>query len=212
LTHSTFTQRRRNIPGQDQVVLKPAAPGEDPREATVSSFDDAWRRRQVDELFRANSEFLRRLAAQLCRSRFDPEDLLQDVFERTMQHAQALVPGGDHRAWMARVMRNLFIDRLRRRAAAPAQNALEDEPPAPPPEAREWWEGLDTEDIRARMADLPDELRAAFELFVFEGCSYAEIATRLGIPKMTVGTRILRARRRLKQLFLAGRATEGHHD
>jgi RNA polymerase sigma-70 factor (ECF subfamily) len=192
--------------------VKPAAPGEGLRTSTVGSLDDAWRRRQVDELFRAHREFLRRLAAQLCRSTFDPEDLLQDVLERTMQHVHELVPGGDQRAWMARVMRNLFIDRLRRRAAAPAQDSLEDEMPAPSPESREWWEGLDAEEIRARMMELPDELRTAFELFVFERCSYAEIAVRLGIPKMTVGTRILRARRRLKQLFLAGQVAETHHD
>jgi RNA polymerase sigma-70 factor, ECF subfamily len=192
--------------------VKPAVPGEDLREATVRSLDDAWRRRHVEELFRTHGEFLRRLAVQLCRSSLDPDDLLQDVLERTMQHVHALLPDGDHRAWMARVMRNLFIDRLRRRAAAPAQNALEDETPAPPPESREWWEDLDAEDIRGRITELPAELRAAFELHVFEGCSYAEIASRLGIPKMTVGTRILRARRRLKQLFLAGCATEGNHD
>jgi RNA polymerase sigma-70 factor (ECF subfamily) len=193
-------------------VFKPEAPGEDRPETTVPSFDDAWRRRQVDELFRAHGEFLRRLAAQLCRSTLDPDDLVQDVLERTIQHVHALAPDGDHRAWMARVMRNLFIDRLRRRAAAPTHDSLEEEPPAPPPESREWWEGLDTEDIRARICELPGELRASFELFVFEGCSYAEIASRLGIARMTVGTRILRARRRLKQLFLAGRATEANNE
>ncbi|HZJ67409.1 MAG TPA: RNA polymerase sigma factor [Kofleriaceae bacterium] len=162
----------------------------------------------MDELFRLHGDFLRRLARHLCRAAFDPDDLLQDVLERTVQHVDALAPHGDHRAWMARVMRNLFIDRLRRRAAAPAQDALPEDAPAPPPESRAWWEGLDADDIRARMAGLPDEMRAAFELFVFEGCSYAEIARRLDIPKMTVGTRILRARRKLKQLFVASRGTE----
>jgi len=192
--------------------LKPAGPREDRWEKTVSSFDDAWRRRQVDELFRAHGDFLRRLAAQLCRATLDPDDLVQDVFERTMQHVHVLQPEGDHRAWLARVMRNMFVDGLRRRAATPAQDALEDDVPAPGPDSREWWEKLDAEDIRARMTELPDELRGAFELFVFEGCSYAEIASRLGIPKMTVGTRILRGRRRLKQLFVAGRAREGIDD
>lgn len=175
----------------------------------MSSLDDAWRRRQVEELFRAHGEFLRRLAARLCRSAIDPEDLLQDVFERTVLHVHALVPDIDHRAWLARVMRNLFIDHLRRRTAAPAQAVLDDEMPAPVEDERAWWESLDADDIDARLGELPDELRRAFELFAFEGCSYAEIAERLGIPKMTAGTRILRARRRLKQLFLADRGREG---
>lgn len=188
--------------------MKPQAPGEDGREVSVRSFEDAWRRQKADDLFRAHGEFLRRLAARLCRSAFDPDDLVQDVLERTVSNVHTLLPEHDHRAWMARVMRNLFIDRLRRRSAAPAESALEEETPAPPPPPREWWEGLDADDIRARTAELPEELRGAFELFMFEGCSYADIAARLGVPKMTVGTRILRARRRLKQLFLASHSTE----
>lgn len=191
-------------------MLKPEEHGEDGGEVSVRSIDEALRRRQVDDLFRAHGEFLRRLAVRLCRSAFDPDDLLQDVLERTVLHVHTLLPDHDHRAWMARVMRNLFIDRLRRRAAAPGQSVLEEETAAPPPESREWWEGLDADDIRARIAELPGELRGAIELFMFEGCSYAEIADRLRIPKMTVGTRILRARRRLKQLFLATRDTEGN--
>lgn len=196
------------LSGRACIVVKPARPGEDPAGSSVRSFDDAWRRRQVEELFRAHGDFLRRLAQRLCRSAIDPDDLLQDVFERAALHVHALVPDMDHRAWLARVMRNLFIDQLRRRTAAPRHAALDDEAPAPAVESRAWWEGLDADDIRARLAELPDELRQAFELFAFEGCSYIDIAQRLGISKMTVGTRILRARRRLKQLFVAARGTE----
>ena len=192
-------------------MLKRAS-GEDRSEVSVASFDDARRRKQADELFRTHGEFLRRLAGRLCRSEFDPEDLLQDVLERTVLHVHTLSAESDHRAWMARVMRNLFVDRLRRRAAAPAPAVLEEETATPPAEQREWWEGLDADDIRARLHELPDELRGAFELFAFEGCSYEEIARRLGIPKMTVGTRVLRARRRLKQLFVASRGAEANHD
>jgi RNA polymerase sigma-70 factor, ECF subfamily len=170
--------------------------------ASVTSVDDARRQRRVDELCREHGGFLRRLAASLCRSSFDPDDLFQDVLERTLHHFDRLPPGVDHRAWMARVMRNLFIDRVRRRATAPAAVELDDEPVSPPPpEDVAWWETLDADDIRARLREIPEELREAFALFALEGCSYQDIAARLGIPKATVGTRILRARRRIKQLF-----------
>src|SRR5262245_65505752 len=95
---------------------------------------------------------------------------------------------------MARVMRNLFIDRVRRRATAPAAAPLEVEPAAPPPEQRAWWEQLGADDIRAQLHALPDELRGPFELVGLEGRSYQEIATRLGIPKNTAVTRRLRRR------------------
>ena len=97
-------------------------PGEDAPGASVLSLEDARRQRQsrdqLDSLFREHGEFLRRLAGRLCRGSFDPDDLVQDVLERTVQNFDRLPPGVDHRAWMTRVMRNLFIDQLRRSAAA----------------------------------------------------------------------------------------------
>lgn len=176
--------------------------------ALTSSLDDARRRHRAEALFREHGEFLRRLAAALCRSRLDPDDLLQDVLERTVLYCDSLGEATNHRAWMARVMRNMFIDRLRRLAAKPPPIALDDDPRAPELEPGAWWERLDADDVRARLAELPGELREAFELFELEGCSYDEIAKRLGVPKMTVGTRILRARRRLKQLLVASHDRE----
>ena len=187
-------------------------PREDQPGASVSPIDDARRKRRFEELVREHGEFLRRLARRLCRGNFDPEDLVQDVLERTLQHFDRLPPGVDHRAWMTRVMRNLFIDQLRRRAAAPAATSLDAEQVAPPAEPREWWERLDADDIRARLQQVPEELRLAFDLFALEGCSYQAIAERLGVPKATVGTRILRARRKLKQLFMTASGQEDGDD
>lgn len=169
---------------------------------------DARHRRQIDELFRVHESYLRRLANRLCRSTMDPDDLLQDVLERTVLHYDSLVASNDPRAWMARVMRNLFIDRWRKTVAAPAGTELDGEAPAPVVEPRAWWEELDAGDVRARLGDLPAELRGPFELFAFDGCSYAEIAERLRIAKNTVGSRVLRARRRLRQAFFATHAAQ----
>ena len=141
----------------------------------------------IAELFLVHEPYLRRLAIRLCRSAMEPDDLLQDVLERAMQHYDSLIASGDPRAWMARVMRNLFIDRWRKAITSPWPAALDEEPVAPVSEAPAWWEELDADDIRARLAELPADLRSPFELFTFEGCSYAEIARRLDIPKMTEG-------------------------
>lgn len=184
---------------------------EDRPDAPVASLEDARRRRQLDKILSDHGALLRRLAARLCRSSFDPDDLVQDVLERTVQHFDELPAGVDHRAWMTRVMRNAFIDRIRRRAARPTGVELEDDLATPAAESSAWWERLDAEDIRAHVCKLPDELRGAFELFALEGCSYQEIADRLGIPRSTVGTRVLRARRKLKQLFVDTHG-EGEHD
>jgi len=160
-------------------------------------------------LVREHGEYLHRMATRLCRRNFDPDDLVQDVLERTMLSFDRLPPGVNHRAWMTRV--NLFIDHVRQRTSSPVA-PLDTEPENPPVDARAWWEELDAEDIRARLAEVPEDLRRAFDLFTLQGCSYQTIAERLGVPRVTVGTRILRARRKLRQLFTRASGPEDGDD
>jgi RNA polymerase sigma-70 factor (ECF subfamily) len=49
---------------------------------------------------------------------------------------------------------------------------------------------------------LPEEFRDVVRLKDMEGLSYARIAEQLGIAPMTVGTRLFRARKRLKDILL----------
>jgi RNA polymerase sigma-70 factor, ECF subfamily len=150
-------------------------------------------------------DFLVAMATRLCRSNCDPNDLVQDVLERAIKHSDS-IPADDPRPWLVRVMRNLFIDRVRKVARTPRHDAIDDRVVAMPvPVTMTWWQQLEPADIRARLAELPDELRVTFELFAFDSLSYEQIATRLEISKNTVGTRVLRARRRLRALFEGGR-------
>jgi RNA polymerase sigma-70 factor (ECF subfamily) len=68
---------------------------------------------------------------------------------------------------------------------------------------------MTTDDVRRAAARLPDELREVYVQFALDGRSYVEIADALGIPKATVGTRLSRARARLKQLLTAELAEGG---
>jgi RNA polymerase sigma-70 factor (ECF subfamily) len=172
---------------------------EDPQGGSVTPLDDARRRQQQREhLTHEHGAYLRGLARKLCRSQLDPEDLVQDVFEKTLR--SPVPPDVNERAWLARVMHNLFIDKLRRRQARreDPSAAIEDLGTAPP-EEQLWWETLTEEDVRAQVARLPEEQRTTFELFAFAGASYDDIAARLGIAKGTVGTRILRARQKIRE-------------
>lgn len=178
---------------------------EDPTAAPVTKAGEPLRRQRFDAFAREHSGFLRGLAMKLCRSQFDPQDLVQDVLERAWNHFDDL-PHANPRAWLARVMQNLFIDWTRKRASAPRPVPVEDVPLAtPPPPEKDWWDEVTPEEVRAKVALLGDELRDAFVLHMFEDCSYVVIAERLGIPKATVGTRLLRARRKLKRLLSEGR-------
>lgn len=150
-----------------------------------------------------HAPFLRTLARRLCRSQVDADDLVQDTFVRALR---APMPADvNARAWLARVLRNLFIDRLRRRAARRDDARVEPDTiaaPPPPPDAP-WWSELTVDDVRAQLARLPEPQRVSFELFALEGRSYHEIAARTGTRAATVGTRVLRARHKLRALLAA---------
>jgi RNA polymerase sigma-70 factor, ECF subfamily len=150
------------------------------------------------ELTRAHGGYLRGLAQRLCRSQLDPDDLVQDVLERTLH---APVPdGANARAWLSRVLHNLFIDKLRR-SHARREDLVPEPVEAAPVEVHLWWESLSEEAVRAQLAKLPEDQRVTFEQFTFDGKSYDEIAASLGIAKTTVGTRILRVRQKLRELL-----------
>jgi RNA polymerase sigma-70 factor (ECF subfamily) len=156
----------------------------------------------LERLAQAHHDFLLALAHKLCRTYFDPEDLVQDVLLKTVAHFDRLPPGINHRAWMTQVMKNLFTDQLRRwktRTTLDPANLLVN------PDELPWWHDLDAEAVREAAGRLPDELREAFDRFVFRGESYETIAEALAIPRPTVGTRILRARRRIKALLIEKR-------
>ena len=53
-----------------------------------------------------------------------------------------------------------------------------------------------------RVADLEGPFREVYELRLISNCSYDEIADKLTIPRSTVGTRLLRARQKLKSRLL----------
>jgi RNA polymerase sigma-70 factor, ECF subfamily len=168
---------------------------------SVDRQDEATQRR-LDELMQEHQTFLLGLARKLCRGNFDADDLVQDVMLKAVAHFDRLPADVNHAAWMARVMRNLFVDRVRARASSPSPVDLDDVPlSAPVPDERAWWEELSASEIAEAVAQLPDELRIAFERFAFERQSYKEISAALGVPVATVGTRVLRARRRLRTLL-----------
>ena len=155
------------------------------------------------ELLCRHGAFLEALARRKCRNQLDPEDLVQDVFEKVMRTVQPIPDGANEQAWLSRVLHNLFIDKLRRRAARALHTLYE--PVVAHTEDRPWWQALTVEEVRATVARLPDKQRVAFELYAFEDRSYDEIAAALAIPKATVGTRILRARRKLREILTSER-------
>lgn len=142
-------------------------------------------------------------ALRLLRSPQDAWDLVQDTFEHALRGYSRFQPGTNLRVWLMTIMHHLFIDRCRRKSREPNAAPIEEnEIPNPEPSAPEPWEAITDEQIAAALADLESPFREVYQLRLFDRCSYDEIAERLTIPRSTVGTRLMRARQKLKKTLM----------
>jgi RNA polymerase sigma-70 factor (ECF subfamily) len=152
---------------------------------------------------RDHAHALRGLASRLCRNPADAGDLLQDTFERALQRRAQYQPGTNLRAWLCTILHHLFLDRCRARVRGPTHASLDEVTlPAPEEAAEPAWAALTRDDVVAAVERLETDLRRVYQLQSLEGVPYQEIAAGLGIPKTTVGTRLTRARRKLRDLLL----------
>lgn len=154
-----------------------------------------------DSLFE-HLDALRGRAMTLERNPWDAADLVQDTVVRAMHNPVPADSPAALRAWLMRVMFNLFIDRCRRRAReAELDTGDSNDLPAPAPYRPAAWENLGHEDVRRAMAELEHPFSEVLRLRLQEGRSYREISELLDIPEATVGTRLLRARRKVRTLL-----------
>jgi RNA polymerase sigma-70 factor (ECF subfamily) len=153
---------------------------------------------------------LERRARQLCRGHFDPEDLVQEVHVRALRHYGTLRNHVHPLPWLLTILKRTFVDLVRQRSSEPLRASLDEvDVPEPPLEPAPVWGAITEEQLRAAVERLPEDVRDCYRLHALEGWDYALIAKTLKIPGGTVGTRLLRARRKLRELLLAqGRESE----
>lgn len=143
---------------------------------------------------------LGQLAQRLCGNRTDAEDLVQDTFERALRAEARYTERGMRSGWLATILRNRFRDRCRELDRSKATAFDVTRLPAPQPDDVQHWQRVTETDLAAALAQLDPIFRRVVELHA-AGRSYAGIATELGIPLNTVGTRLMRARKKLYQLL-----------
>ena len=151
---------------------------------------------------REHEALLLGIARRLCGNDADAADLVHDTYERALRAWDRYADRGNLRSWMVTILNNLFIDRCRKTRRTPRTEAIEDvEVAAPEAAAPPAWAHVTDQQVTAALATLGPEFRRVYELHV-SGRSYDEIAAELRIAKPTVGTRLIRARRKLKDALL----------
>ena len=91
------------------LVTEAANSGQDGRNTEAQWVAPSW-----DEIVRAHSARVYRLAYRLTGNQHDAEDLTQEVFVRVFRSLATYTPG-TFEGWLHRITTNLFLDGARRR-------------------------------------------------------------------------------------------------
>jgi len=144
---------------------------------------------------------LYRAARQLAGEEAAP-DLVQETYLRAWKYFDTFDPATNCRAWLFRILRNVWADKWRRpRLEIPLGDHEGDAL-----EPYYDWEGEFlgqqwSANVERALGELPAEYRWAVLLADVEELSYQEIADILGCPIGTVMSRINRGRRTLARLL-----------
>jgi len=154
-------------------------------------------------------------ALRLTRSREEAEDLTQEAIVRAYEAFERF-DGANFKAWILRILTNLFINRYRQKQRTPSTASLEEdgiyEPMAPEglePD-RELFDQLVGEEVEAALGNVPEDFRMAVVLSDIEGLTYQEIADATGVPIGTVRSRLARGRAILRRELESYARKEGY--
>jgi len=135
---------------------------------------------------------LRRYARHLSRDQGDGDDLVQETMTRAWAARTRFQPGTNFRAWLFRILRNLFLSDRRRGHRSVSWNPDIDDDRLVTPADQE--SGVMLADLDAALGHITPGQAEALVLVAQEGLSYEEAAERLGVPMGTVRSRVYRAR------------------
>ena len=131
-------------------------------------------------------------ACALCSDIPSAEDLYQDTVLRAMTAASTPVDFLSYRVWLFKIMRNLWIDRLRADARLPEFDdgaEIEDLPTAQSDD-----QVVNALAVRQAFSKLSKAQRDILALVDICGFSYADAAELLDVPQGTIMSRVSRAR------------------
>jgi len=144
-----------------------------------------------------------RIAFYLLRSEEEAQDAAADIFSK-LYVVPNQIPWEYFRSWLLRVTHNHCMDILRQRKVLnrllPRLYAKIAYSQSPNPE-HTAIEADEQAEVRRILANLPEQDREILVLRYYQQLNYDEISKILGIPKNTAGSRLHRAREKLREML-----------
>jgi RNA polymerase sigma-70 factor (ECF subfamily) len=162
-----------------------------------SSHEDAANLEHIDGLYR--------YAMVLTRNRTEAEDLVQETYARAIQAMGTLKAGSNLKGWLFTILRNVWLNQLRRRRTASEIDVHEGVANLAVDTSKDphalYISKMEREQVREAIQQLPVDFREIILLREYEDLSYEEIANILDCPAGTVMSRLGRARSKLRTLL-----------
>jgi len=152
------------------------------------------------------------VALRLTANDKEAEDLVQDAMLRAYRFFDKFQPGTNLKAWLLKVMTNIFLNRVKKNPHRPALVEFEtleevigevDDGFTSVSSSSEIFRELLDDDVARALDELPLEYRTPVLLSAVEDLSYKEIADIMGCPVGTVMSRLYRGRRMLERSLKA---------
>lgn len=158
-----------------------------------------WRMNDLDNILISHAERFYRVAFHLLESREEAEDAVQELYLKLYESKHRLMAVSEPLAYGISVLRNICIDRIRRRTVRKAEPVderipLEEAPPDSRAASKDLLESLMTE-----MDKLPDRQAVVLKMKAVEGLDYKEIAETTGLSQVHVRVLVSTARKTLKR-------------
>lgn len=170
----------------------------------------AEKRRSFEKEAIPHMDALKRTALRMTKNESDAEDLVQEAFVKAYRFWDKFEPGTNSRAWLFKIMTNIFINDYRSKSRAPQSVSVDEiddnfiygqlaTTPADNSPEKELFAKIFDDDVKKAIEELPEDFRMVVVLSFLEEFSYEEIAEIANLQLGTVKSRLHRGRKLLQK-------------
>jgi RNA polymerase sigma-70 factor, ECF subfamily len=164
---------------------------------------------------------LHNYAYKMTGNQLDADDLLQETYLRAFRFFDKFERGTNCKAWLFRIMKNLFINKYRKNQKEPGKvdygeienffDSIKSDKIDSTDLQEKVFANLLDDDLTNALNSLQDDFKTVVILCDIEGLSYEEIAEFVQCPIGTVRSRLHRGRKILQQKLLGYAQKRGYN-